>query len=93
MSLGQTPAEVSAAPEQPGPSPEPSCSPLEERGALLGPGPAPLHNDISSAPAPHAPSGVTKSVTNVFVFGKNLGIIGLCLKGHQFQLIYNPYFY
>lgn len=83
---------MSAAPEQPGPSPEASCSPLEERGALLGPGPAPLHNDISSVPALHAPSGVKKSVTNDFVLEKSLGITGLCLKGHHFQLIYKPHF-
>lgn len=55
---------MSAAPEQPGPFPEASCSPLEERGALLGPGPVPLHNDLSSVLALHAQFGVKKSVTD-----------------------------
>lgn len=84
---------MSAAPEQPGPSPGASCSPLEEQGALLGPGPALLQNYISSVPALHALSGVKKSVTDVFVLDKSVGITGLCLKGHQFQLIYKAHFH
>lgn len=84
---------MSAAPEQPGPSPEASCFPLEERGALLGPGPAPLHNDISSVPALHAPPGVRKSVPDMFGLQKSMGIAGVCLKGHSFQLIYKPDFH
>lgn len=76
---------MSVAPEQPGPSPEASCFPLEERGALLGPGQAPLHNDIFSVPALHAASQVRKSVADVSGLQKTLANAGVCLKVTTFN--------
>lgn len=64
-SLAQTPAEASAAPEQPGLSPAASCSPPAEPGVPLVPEPAPPHTDISSVPAPHAPTAAMRSVKSV----------------------------
>ena len=57
----QTPAGAWAAPGRPGPSPPGPGSPPAAWGAPRAPAPAPPHTDISSAPAPRAPTAERRS--------------------------------